>query len=158
MKKQDKLYLILIIGTLFAFSLVIKSPDCYFPKEEIKTEEPTYESIDVVNEMLETSYVAMPTVGLSMYPEILPESLCSCEKADDYVYDDIIAFHVVYEGQLYFVMHKIADIIPNGKFITRGTNNAKIDPWIIPEEDVFCKVKEISLFEKMINNMKGGLI
>ena len=155
MKKQEKIYLALIIGTLFAFSLVLKSPDCYFPEEKIEAKEPTQSSIREVNEMLETSYVVMPTSGISMAPTILPGQMCICEKQEEYVYGDIIAFHTTeINNKLYFIMHRIVNILPD-EYLTKGDNNPYIDNFIVSESQIFCSVRKISLFEKMIKNIKG---
>ena len=154
MKKQEKIYLILILGTLFVFSLVLKSPDCYFPEEKIEAKEPTQSSIRQVNEMLATSYVVMPTSGTSMAPTILPGQICICEKQEEYVYGDIIAFHTEINNQLYFIMHRVVNILPDG-YLTKGENNPYIDNFIVSESQIFCRVRKISLFEKMINNLGG---
>ncbi len=150
--------LILMIVILLLMSL-IKKPVCYFPEEEIEGRDPVEKDISLKEERLkEEGVTAQLHSGTSMVPYINPGEVCLCEKQEEYHVGDAISFYTYYDDELIFVVHRIYDILPSGKFLTLGDNNNKtIDPWILDKEQVFCRIMEKSLLESAMDNMfKGG--
>lgn len=156
LNKNTKKYGLLIIGTLLAFLLIIQYPDCYFPKEAIQTTEPTKASIPKVKEIVAIGPVMTPVQGFSMYPTVKQSQICTCEKEEDYIINDIVTYYHTENGAVTFIMHRIIDILPNQGFVTKGDNNNKVDPWVVNKDEIFCKVHKISLLESIFKNWFGG--
>lgn len=139
--------LLLIIGIVLVF--LIKKPACYFPEEEITVKESTEEIIIETQQFLEENKVIEQFhTGMSMFPFIKPNQICLCETSEVYKINDVIVFYDYYD-KLYFISHRIIDKVPSG-FITKGDNNEKADSQIVSGEQIFCKIKEESLFERLI--------
>lgn len=144
-KKQRFIGFILLF--ILGLSIFLKTPACYYPKEEIEVREAEEEDIQTTQNILEEEGVVFKyMVGLSMYPTLRPGMVCSCVKKE-YKEGDIISFFSHDYDSLNFISHRIVESLPNGQYITKGDNNWKIDPYVVEEEQIFCAIEEISFFE-----------
>lgn len=151
-KKQRFIGFILIF--ILGLSLFLRLPACYFPDFEVKTREITVEDIQLTQDVLEEKgAISKFVLGLSMYPTIKPGMICSCIKTDDYETRDIISYYIN-ENSPTFIAHRIVEVLPGDKYITKGDNNLHIDLWIVPKERVFCEFEEIPYLEYLL---RGGL-
>ena len=79
----------------------------------------------------------------SMEPTILTDAICLTDmRPQEYKIGDIIVFrHFYAEEQINaLICHRIIEITPGGRFITKGDNNEEEDPWETSPEDIMGKV------------------
>lgn len=143
--------LIFVGIVILIMSLLIKSPVCFFPQTEVQVKgKTTEEDVTALQERLEESkYEYRYHTGMSMYPTIKHSQFCLCEKADRYGVGDILSFYAYINGELIFVSHRAIELLPDG-WITKGDSNLEIDAWLVPPENVVCKIGEYNWLEKWL--------
>ena len=144
-------YLILGLLILGIVLLNVESPLCYPGKEEKPITFITYET-DVVDEIKEelkkTNFYLMGVNGESMKPSMNHNDECLCVSQNDYSVGDIVAFFIPINGKVELIGHRViakSDDI----FKTKGDNNDFEDNVEISKDQVFCKIPERNLFDKI---------
>ena len=89
-----------------------------------------------------------------MFPTIQNHSWCRCSKQDEYVLGDIVSYYKNTGEGVTFICHRIVNETSGG-FITKGDNNEIEDPWPVEKEEVFCKIDEVSIAEKLVSMLKN---
>jgi signal peptidase I len=108
-------------------------------------------SIEFAEELFEQKDGVFVNVrGTSMLPTIECGDQCFCEPADEYGVGDIIMFRVMYHGRELLVAHRIVQTTTGGDFKTKGDNNDYLDPWIVPERNIYCKVPYVPRIQSML--------
>lgn len=76
----------------------------------------------------------------SMEPAIEQGSLLFVKKQTKYKQGDIVVFYAEYEGQILCVTHRISQVLPDGRYITKGDANEREDRCIILQQDISGQV------------------
>lgn len=140
-----------IILIVIILLCLIKQPVCRFSEQQVTVTEPT--ECDIIERQNQFSGdIELPQLylGMSMYPYIKDNQICLCEAVDEYKIGDVVSFYTHYNGKVKFIGHRIVDIFPNGEIVTKGDNNEVTDYNTITKEQIFCKIKEETLLQKII--------
>ena len=164
MNKNTKTILIAsaLVLTILILNYTLTSPACWLiPQEdleEIEFVEPTEDSIETrLIQVEEQPFLVIPTIGESMLPNIKDSSYCLCIRQDTYEVGDIVNFYVYDNGDPRFILHRIVDIGTDGQgtwYILKGDNNEYQDNVVLREDNIFCKVPEFDMIDRIIMAIK----
>lgn len=148
---MDRIFWV-FVGIVVLIIATTQNPVCVFPETKPDLKEATISDINKNINLIETGPIWLHHTGSSMYPTIKDGQACLCDKQENYKLGDIISFYRLNgDTTVDFITHRIHEITPYG-YITKGDNNDKIDYTTTPNDQVFCKIREESVWDRLRGN------